>query len=148
LNSNSFRNRTGSDPLFPELRKIPRIDFHGVGSGKRKWIVQRANVKFDVVPLSEVPHARCRNAYNAGKQKDGPYAIHVSVEAQPQRDGFVYCTGCELRFSLKRQRHPLPENLMREFWLRCPYCGHLDQYTPIDLLRATPRPDRDSTAIQ
>jgi hypothetical protein len=48
---------------------------------------------------------------------------------------FAYCKGCDLRFSLQQQP-PHTDEHVREISLRCPHCGHVDQYTPADLLLA------------
>jgi DNA-directed RNA polymerase subunit RPC12/RpoP len=49
---------------------------------------------------------------------------------------FAYCKDCELRFTLQQQPPHASDEHGREIVLRCPYCGHSDEYTPTDLLRA------------
>jgi RNase P subunit RPR2 len=49
---------------------------------------------------------------------------------------FAYCKGCDLRFTLQQQPPRVSDEHATEVSLRCPYCGHVDQYSPADLLRA------------
>lgn len=104
--------------------------------------------KFEVVPLSEVPRENVRredvareNATADGEpslqpKKSEPYAIKVNTSVKADSAWSAYCKNCELRFTPKQQPSQLALDETRGVWLRCPYCGHANEYTLTDLLHA------------
>lgn len=110
--------------------------------------VKQVSKKFQVVPLSEVPRTNVsrenapRNGAAAEKdffsqtKKAEPYAVGVRSSQEADVPWRAYCKHCELRFTPKQQPSKFASDNKRAIWLRCPYCGHADEYTVTDLLRA------------